>query len=127
MRIRCALACILPLFVLFLSCGSTSTVKKGDRFEALVDLKEAADIQGSLEYSDGFTCVIPKGAILEALYSSSSSDFFECRPIMLDGNSQEGYIIEKLVPEVVRRRPGFETFSVSLNRDYIGTKLKKTK
>lgn len=122
-----ALISILPLFLLFLICSSASTVEKGERFEVLVDLKEAADIQGSQEYSDGFTCIIPKGAILEVLYPSSSSGFFECRPVMVDGNSAEGYIIENLVPEVVRRRPGFENFSVSLSMDYIGKKIKKVK
>ena len=127
MQIRTALLCILPVLILFLVCGSGSTVKKGDRFEALVDLKEAADIKGSEEYSDGFTCIIPKGSIIEALYSSSSSGFFECRLVMVNGNSNDGYIIETLVPEVVRRRPGFETFSVSLSLEYIGKKLKKVK
>ncbi len=127
MQIRTALICTLPVLILFLACGSGTTVKKGDRFEVLVDLKEAADIQGSEEYSDGFTCIIQKGTIIEALYSSSSSGFFECRPVMVDGNSSEGYIIETLVPEVVRRRPGFETFSLSLSLDYIGKKLRKAK
>ena len=123
MQRRTALICILPLLILFLSCGFGSAVKKSDRFEVLVDLKEAADIQGSEEYTDGFTCILPKGTILEVLYSSSGS--IECRPVMVDGNSNEGYIIETLVPEVVRRRPGFEHFSVSVSKEYIGKKLKK--
>ena len=125
MQRHTALICILPVLILFLVCGSGSTVKKGDRFEVLVDLKEAADIQGSEEYSDGFTCILPKGTIIEVLYSSSG--FYECRPVMVDGNSNEGYIIETLVPEVVRRRPGFENFSVSVSKEHVGKNLKKVK
>ena len=127
MHIRNALICILPIIILFLSCGSGSSVKKGDRFEVLVDLKEAADIQGSQEYSDGFTCHIPKGTILEALVPINSPDFFECQPVVVNGNSDKFYIITTLVSEAALGKEGFESFSFTLPLDYIGTKLKRVK
>jgi len=125
MVMRKALIFILPLLVLVLGCGTGSSVKKGDRFETLVELKEAADIQGSMEYSDGFTCNIPKGTVLEVLYPPSSSGFFECKPVVVNANTSEQYILETLVPEVVRRQPGFEDFTLTLSFEYIGKKIKK--
>ncbi len=125
MCLRKALIIILSLLLLFLACGSGTTVKKGDRFETLVELQEAADIQGDLEYSDGFTCTIPKGTVLVAIYSASSSGFFECKPVVVNGNTDSEYILNTLVPEVVRNKPGFEGFSLTLSSEYIGSKIKK--
>ena len=125
MHIRNALICILPLLILFLGCGFGSKVKKGERFEAIVDLREAANIQGSQEYSDGFTCHISKGTILEALDPINSPDFFECHPVVVNGNSDKYYIITTLVPEAALNKEGFESFSFTLPLDYIGTKLKR--
>lgn len=122
---RIPLILMLSLFVLFTGCGSDGEVKKGDRFEVLESLREAADIQGSLEYSEGFTCNIPKGTILEAIHSSASSGFIECRPVKVNGKTEDEYILTTLVPEVVRRKEGFETFSITLRVEYIGTKIKK--
>ena len=90
MHMRYALIMILPALVFFLNCGSGTSVKKGDRFETLVELQEAADIQGDMEYSDGFTCTIPKGTVLEALFPVSSSGFFECKPVVVDGKIEVG-------------------------------------
>ena len=123
MHIRNALICILPLLILFLGCGSK--VKKGERFEALVDFKVAANIQGSQEYSDGFKCHIPKGTILEAMEPINSPDFFECQPVMVNGNSDKYYIVTTLVSEAELAKEGFESFSFTLPLDYIGTKLKR--
>ncbi len=127
MYMRNVLIFILPLLVFLLGCGSGSSIKKGDKFETLVELKEAADIQGSMEYSDAFTCNIPKGTVLEVLYPPSSSGFFECKPVIVNGNTSAQYIQETLVPEVVRRKPGFEDFTLTLNVEYVGTKIKKMK
>ncbi len=127
MHSRSAFILILSLIVIFLGCGSDSGVKKGDRFEVLVELQEAADIQGSTEYSDGFTCTIPKGTVLVAIYSSSSSGFFECKPVVVNANTDDDYILETLVPGVIRNKPGFEDFSLTLSTEYIGTKIKKMK
>lgn len=125
MYIRKALIIILPFLLLFLGCGSGTSVKKGDRFETLVELQEAADIQGDMEYSDGFTCTIPKGTVLVAIYPASSSGFFECQPIVVNGNTDSEYILNTLVPEVVRNKLGFEDFSLTLSNEYIGSKIKK--
>jgi hypothetical protein len=69
--------------------------------------------------------MIPKGTILEALNPSGFSGSFEGMPVMVNGESGEEYIIETLVPEVISRKIGFKKFSVSLNKDLIGEKLKK--
>ncbi len=125
MYMRKAVIIILPLLLLFLDCGSSASVKKGDRFETLVELQEAADIQGDMEYSDGFTCTIPKGTVLVAIYQASSSGFFECKPVVVNGNTDSEYILNILVPEMVRNKLGFEDFSLTLSSEYIGSKIKK--
>ena len=127
MYIRAAVIMTISFFLFFFSCGSGTSVKKGDRFEALVELQEAADIQGQTEYSDGFTCTIPKGTVLVALFPASSSGFFECKPVVVNGNTGTEYIIETLVPTVVRNKPGFQDFSLTLSAEYIGTKIQKIK
>lgn len=127
MHIRNALICILPLLILFLGCGFGSKVKKGERFEALVDFKVEANIQGIEGYSDGFKCHIPAGTILEALDPINSPDFFECQPVVVNGNSDKFYIITTLVSEAALGKEGFESFSFTLPLDYIGTKLKRVK
>lgn len=127
MYIRTAAVMTLTVLLFFFSCGSGTSVKKGDRFEVLVELQEAADIQGQNEYSDGFTCTIPKGTVLEALFPASSSGFFECKPVVLNGNTGSQYIIETLVPIAVRNKAGFQDFSLTLSVEYIGTKIKRIK
>ncbi len=97
MHNRNALFLLLPCVLLFLNCSSGDAVKKGDRFEALVELQEVADIQGDLEYSDGFTCTIPKGAVLVALYPASSG-FFECKPVVVNASTNTEEILALLVP-----------------------------
>ena len=125
MGMRRVILFTLPLLFM-MNCGEDIRIKKGEKFEVVNDLREAADIQGSEEYADGFQCNIPKGTILEALYNySTSASFFECRVIQVNGNANEDYIMETLAPDVIRKREGFETFSLTLPVDYIGTKIKK--
>jgi len=127
MSIRIVMLFVVPL-VCILGCGDDIRIKKGDRFEVVADLREAADIQGSEEFTDGFECSIPAGAVLEALYNySTSAQFFECRVVLVRGNENEDYIMETLAPDGIRNREGFETFSVTLPIGYLGTKLKKTR
>lgn len=119
----------LALFILStfsIGCGdSASSVKKGDRFVAMESLQEAADVQTSSDYSDGFTCYVPKGAVLEALYNINSSGFFECKVVEVEGKTSQEDVYLNLVPEAVRNKEGFESFSLTFNKEYIGSKLKK--
>ncbi len=124
MHNRNALIVLLPYVLLFLSCGSGDAIKKGDRFEALVELQEVADIQGDMEYSDGFTCTIPTGTVLVALYPASSG-FFECKPVVVNATTNTEEIQKLLVPEMVRKKSGFKDFSLTLSVEYIGTKIKR--
>lgn len=105
--------------------GSSSSVKKGDQFVAMESLQEAADVQTTSDYSDGFTCYVPKGAKLEALFNINSSGFFECKVIEVNGKTNEDDIYAELVPEAVRNKEGFEAFSLTFSKEYIGTKLEK--
>lgn len=125
MHSRNALIVLLSCVLLFLGCGPDNSIKKGDRFEVLEELQEVADIQGDLEYSDGFTCTIPEGTILQAVYPASSSGFFECKPIMVNTNSNPKQIDELLVPGIVRNKDGYGGFSLTLSVGYLGTKIKK--
>lgn len=126
MRIVTFSLVIFFLSIISIGCGdSASSIKKGDQFIALESLQEAADVQTSSDYSDGFTCYVPKGAKLEALYNINSSGFFECKVIEVNGKKDESGVYEALVPEGVRNKEGFESFSLTFNKEYIGTKLKK--
>lgn len=78
MRIFTVSSIVLLLALLFAGCGgSGSSIKKGNRFVAIEALQEAADVQTTSDYNDGFTCYVPKGTVLEALYNMNSSGFFE--------------------------------------------------
>lgn len=126
MRIICLSLAFFILSTFTIGCGgSASSVKKGDRFVAMESLQEAADVQTTSDYSDGFTCYVPKGAILEALYNINSSGFFECKVVEVDGKTSEEDVYAVLVPEAVKNKDGFESFSLTFNKEYIGTKLKK--
>ncbi len=125
MQSRNALILLLPCVLLFLGCGPGDSIKKSDRFRVLEELQEVADIQGDLEYSDGFTCTIPKGTILQAIYPASSSGFFECKPIMVNAISNSKEIDELLVPGIVRNKPGYAGFSLTLSVGYLGTKIER--
>lgn len=126
MRILYLSFAFLIVALFSMGCGGSSTsVKKGDRFIAMESLQEAADVQTTSDYSDGFTCYIPKDATLEALYNMNSSGFFECKVVEVNGKTSEDDIYSELVPEAVRNKEGFESFSLTFSKEYIGTKLKK--
>lgn len=126
MRIIILSLTLFILAALSVGCGgSSSSVKKGDRFVAMESLQEAADVQTTSDYSDGFTCYVPKGAILEALYNINSSGFFECKVVEVNGKKTEDEVYRDLVPEAVMNKDGFESFSLTFNKEYIGTKLQK--
>lgn len=113
------------LAFLFIGCGgSGSSVKKGNRFVAMESLQEAADVQTTSDYNDGFTCYVPKGAILEALYNMNSSGFFECKVVEVNGKTSVEDVNVALVPEAVRNKEGFESFTLTFSKEYIDSKLK---
>ena len=116
------------MFVTLSGCGSSSSVKKGDRFVTLVNLEESADIQTDGDNSDAFTCRLPKGSVLEALYDINSSGFFECKVVETNGKKGEDAVVSELVPQIViDNSEGFESFTITFSKEYIGSKLKKLK
>lgn len=107
------------------ACNSTTSVKQGDTFEVLEDLRETATVQmGAV--SDGFTKAIPKGTTIKALFTTTpAATFFECIPVALEGNTDADDIEAFFVPETMRMTEEYEGFSYTLPVEYIGTKLKK--
>jgi hypothetical protein len=107
-------------------CSSTPAVKKGDSFEVLSELREAASTHWEQPFTDGFTKVIPPGTVLQAVADpQAGAEFFECVPVSVNGNKDPEYINTFFVPEGTRLRAGFQGFSFNLPMKYIGDKLKK--
>lgn len=126
MRNACVLTTLSILIVFIAGCGSDKRVRTGDRFEVMEDLRETATVKLDQSYSDGISVVIPKGTILKVTYpSSGGSNFFECTPVVVNGNSNFGYIEEFFVPEGTRSKEGYAGFSFSLSAKYLDVKLKR--
>jgi hypothetical protein len=110
--------------VLLLGCGST--VKQGELFEVLVDLRETAGTTWADGYTEGFDCIIPKGSVVKALYAGRPGlEFLEVIPVQVRGNTNEAYINDLFLPPHLKNRDGYQGFSIALRTSYIGTKLKK--
>ena len=114
---------LLLLFVV--GCGSSTSIKKGDKFEVLETLSEVAAIQSSSGFEESFTCQIPKGSILQAEYNVNSSGFFECKIIALGEITDDIKIQEALVPNSIMNKEGYRGFTVTFSKEYTDTKLKK--
>lgn len=119
---------LLGIFVLLVAvagCGPDNRVGKGTLFIVTEDLREEATTQWEQPYSDGFTAVIPKGTVVEVLYSNNGTSYFEVAPVSVAGKKSEEEIRVYFVPEGIRTRAGFESFSFSLPVSYIGSKLER--
>ncbi len=124
---RMVIGTILASMGLFAAgCTSGASVAKGDRFEVVEEIRETATTQWEQPYSDGFTAIIPKGTVLEAVFATTpGAEYFESTPVRVNGQTEAAYVLQFFVPEGIRTRAGFEGFTFSLPTSYIGTKLKK--
>ena len=95
-------------------------VKKGDRFEALMDFKTGGMTHWNAPFTDGFKCTVPKGTILVAAHDSARlSSGFLARP------EKYAEMEEKLVPTDDRNLPKYAGYSLSFPYRFIGRHLKK--
>ena len=115
---------LISLAVIIGGCISKQSVKKGDRLVVLENLRESAETQWEDSYTDGFVTVIPKGTILEVLYSPrAGSNVIECLPVEVNGSSEN--VEEFFVPEHIRNQPGYKSYVFALKSEYLGEKIKK--
>lgn len=122
---------ILPLVLLtslFIGCGSNpaKTVKKGDFVILEEGMRERAETQWADSYTDGFTVELPKGTRLEVLYTPApASQVFECRPVEINGKKEPGDVEAFFVPDHIRNKDGYQSYSVALKKEFLGSTIKK--
>lgn len=115
--------------LLVMGCGGSSDksgLKKGDILETLEELRERGEVELSDSYTEGFSVIIPKGSKLKVLYTPSPTvGVFECVPIEVNGVTDPDEIETMFVPERIRVKEDYKSFSITLKKEYLGTKLKK--
>lgn len=123
---------ILPLFIfafLLGSCSSksTSSLKKGDIIITQEELRERAETQWEdASYTDGFISMIPKGTKLEVLFTpAGAAAIIECRPIEVNGITNADEVEAFFVPEPIRFKEGYTSYSFGLKLAMLGTKITK--
>jgi hypothetical protein len=116
---------VLALFMGGCSSGNQSSVKKGDKLVVQEDLpRENAETQWADSYTDGFTSAIPKGTVLEVLYTpNSSGNIIEVKPVEVQGNKDAESVEAFFVPEQIRTKEGYKDYAFSIKKDYIGSKV----
>lgn len=122
----------IPLFILtaiFIGCGGSgkgSDLKKGDVVTIEEDLRETAETQWANSYTDGFTTVLPKGTKMKVLYTPApAAQVFECIPVEINGKTDPTAVEEEIVPEHIRTKEGYSSYSFALKKEYLGTKINK--
>ena len=118
----------LMVFALILvGCGSSGKeVKKGDIVVTEEVLREAAETQWEDNFTDGFITEIPKGTKLEVLYTPAvTAQVFECRPVEVNGEKDPDMVEAFFVPEPVKNKIGYKSYSFAFKKEYLGTKVKK--
>ena len=120
---------LLLCAIIFGGCGgskNTGGLKKNDIVIVEEDLRERAETQWEDSYTDGFTTVIPKGTRLKVLFSPApAAQVFECRPIEINGKTDSVAVEAEIVPEHIRNKMGYVSYSFALKKEYLGTKVKK--
>ncbi|MDO5577589.1 MAG: hypothetical protein Q4F84_10965 [Fibrobacter sp.] len=119
----------LSLFALFLvGCGGKSNkpaAAKGDKFVVEEEIFENAEIRLD-GYVDGVKVTLPVGTVLEVLFKPpTSSNFIECIPVELNKVTDSEEIESTLIPEKFLNNDGYTGYSFAINKDYIGSKIKK--
>jgi hypothetical protein len=126
MKILKPVILITTLNLFCFGCGTKQPgVKKGDRIVVKEELpKETAETQWEDNYIDGFTAAIPRGTVLEVLFTPKiGAALFECIPVEI-GDKKDPESVEKLiVPEAIRTKEGYKNFSFSIKTSYIGSKV----
>jgi hypothetical protein len=124
--IRIALTAIV--FAVVIGCGAGNSVKKADRFVLLEDMKLNAATQWATEYSDGFSCVLSKGTVVEAISGNSRGEaFFECKPVSINGVTDADQVEQLIVPAHILNREGFIGYAFALSVADLGKKFEKVK
>lgn len=112
--------------VLAFGCSQKAAVQKGDTLEVTQELREKAVVQPEDELQERFTVVLPTGTKLEVIDEPNvSSSFMNVRVVGIEGNSDQDYINQQLVPERVITKEAYQGFYISLPLDYVGEKVKK--
>ncbi len=119
--------CVIALMIA--GCGGGSgtgaEVKKGDQLIVEEDLREQATTKWEdSAYTDGFTIIVPKGTRLEIVTQPTRTGF-ECRPVEVNGEKDPEKVEEFFVPEHIRTRMGYISYSFPVKKEQLGKAVKK--
>jgi hypothetical protein len=114
------------LNLLYIGCGTKQPgIKKGDKIMVKEELpKETAETQWEDNYIDGFTTAIPRGTVLEVLFTPKiGAALFECIPVEIGDTKNPDSVEALFVPEEIRTKEGYKSFSFSIKTCYIDSKV----
>lgn len=113
-----------------IGCGTKQPgIKKGDKILVKEELpKETAETQWEDNYIDGFTAAIPRGTVLEVLFTpNTGAAIVECIPVEIDNKKDPDSVEALFVPEAIRTKEGYKSYSFSIKTSYIGSKVLRMK
>ncbi len=118
---------VAVLCSIILGCQkSEKNVDVGDRFEVAEDFWYKGTLRSTEDDDESFMCILPKGAVLKATEKSDvHKEFFSAEPIRIDNESDQVVIENRLVPQNIRSRSDYGGYYFSLQKDLLGTKLKR--
>lgn len=118
----------LSLFCI--GCGTKQPgIKKGDKLLVKEELpRETAETQWEDNYTDGFTASIPEGTVLEVLFTPKmGAGIVECIPVEIGDKKDPESVEVAIVPEAIRTKEGYKSYSFSIKTSYLGTKVTQMK
>ncbi|MBN1577293.1 MAG: hypothetical protein JW913_12115 [Chitinispirillaceae bacterium] len=120
---------VVPFFLMacvIAGCGPSKELKQGDIVVTQEVLRETAETQWEDNSTDGFTTEIPKGTRLEVLSTPVPTALvFSCRPVEVNGEKDPQMVEAFFVPEPVKNKMGYESYSFTFKKEYLGSKVKK--
>lgn len=117
---------LTTLSLFCIGCGTKQpSIKKGDKLLVKEELpRETAETQWEDNYTDGFTAAIPEGTILEVLFTPKmGAAIVECIPVEIGDKKDAESVEELIVPESIRTKEGYKSYSFSIKTADIGTKV----
>lgn len=117
---------LTTLSLFCIGCGTKQTaIKKGDKLLVKEELpRETAETQWEDNYTDGFTAAIPAGTVLEVLFTPKmGAAIVECLPVEIGDKKDAESVEEFIVPESIRSKEGYKSYSFSIKTADIGTKV----
>ncbi len=125
----CTMVVIATITVGFvLGCGQKASVQDGDTLEVVQEIRTKAVVQPEDTFQERFTVVVPSGSILKVVDNPNvSSSLMNVQVVSIDGNTDQDFITQRLVPDRVYSQDEYQGFYITLPLKYVGEEVKIAK